>query len=68
MFGLPLILMPQRTSLSRTHHSAPICPASVIEDLAWSRDLSRNERMHENPDPRASGYAPRSGDVTEQVE
>ena len=34
LFGIPLTLMPQRPSSSRTHHSAPYRPDSVIEDLA----------------------------------
>ena len=33
VFGIPLILMPQRRSLSRTHHSASHSPDAVIEDL-----------------------------------
>ena len=32
--GKPLLLMPQRPSLSRIHHSVLHCPASVIEDEA----------------------------------
>ena len=65
---IPLILMPHRPSLSRTYHSASHRPNSVIEDLALSRDLSRNERMQQNPDLRCSALAPQSGNVTGQVE
>ena len=65
---MPLILMTQWPSLSRTHHSASHRPASVIEDLARSRDLSRNERMQQNPDLHVCDLAPQSGDVTGHVE
>ena len=66
--GIPLILMPQRPSLSRTHHLASHCSDQVIEDLALSRDLSRNERMQQNPDLPSCALAPQSSDVTGQVE
>ena len=56
--------MPQRPSLSRTHHSASHRPDTVIEDEAWSRDISRSERMQQNPDLRPCDIAPQSGDVT----
>ena len=68
VFGIPLMLMPQWLSSSRTHHSAPHGPDPVIEDLAWSRDLSRNERMQQNPDLLSCDLAPQSGDKTGQVE
>ena len=60
--------MPQRPSLSRTHHSALHCSDAVIEDEAWSRDLLRNERMQQNPDLRPRDLASQSGDVTGKVE
>ena len=66
--GIPLILMPQWPSLSRTHHSVPYSPDTVIEDLAQSRDLWRNERMQQNPDLGSCALASQAGDMTGQVE
>ena len=60
--------MPQRPPLSRTHHSASQGTASVIEDGAWSRDISHNERMQQNQDLPTCDLAPQSGDVTGQFE
>ena len=60
--------MPQRPSLSRTHHSALHASDPVIEDEAWSRDISRSERMQQNPDLRPCALGSQSGDVTGQVE
>ena len=59
--------MPLKPTSNRTHYSASHGQYPVIEDLAWSRDLSRNERMHENPDLRPRALASQSGDVTGQV-
>ena len=60
--------MPQMPSLSRTHHSALHCSDPVIEDEAWSRDISRSERMQQNLALRPYDLASLSGDVTEKVE
>lgn len=56
--------MPQRPLSSRTHSSVSYGRIPVIEDLACSRDLSRNEMMQQNPDLRSGALASQSCDVT----